>query len=216
MDFYAYLQGLLYGFVLALMLGPVFFALLQASILHGFRAGARMAFGVLGSDALFIGIAIAGTHSFLHSTGFQYWLGVGGGILLIFLGLQSLLKRTVKVATPTTAVALSAAGHARRKAGEILRGFYLNSLNPFAFLFWSGQVLIVSGLPGFGRGQVISYFLGTLTTILGTDLGKAAAAQRLKRLVTPARILIMNRITGAALVMFGLWLLYKVLIAHSL
>ncbi len=47
------IEGMLLGFTLSLMIGPLFFAIVQAGLAGGFRAGAMMAAGIWISDLLF-------------------------------------------------------------------------------------------------------------------------------------------------------------------
>ena len=51
-----YLQGVLYGITLALLIGPVFFALLRVSIERGFTSGAWMALGIAVSESFIIAL----------------------------------------------------------------------------------------------------------------------------------------------------------------
>ena len=50
------LSGITFGLALALMVGPVFFALIQTSLHEGFRAGSFFATGVFISDASLIAL----------------------------------------------------------------------------------------------------------------------------------------------------------------
>ena len=51
------LKGVVTGFVLSIMIGPVFFVLLETSIKKGVRAALALDLGVLLSDLLYILIA---------------------------------------------------------------------------------------------------------------------------------------------------------------
>ena len=51
------LKGLVTGFILSVMIGPVFFVLLETSIRKGIKAALAFDFGVLISDILYILIA---------------------------------------------------------------------------------------------------------------------------------------------------------------
>ena len=54
MTFYEIKDAILIGFFLAFMVGPVFFMLIQTSILKGFRAAFIFDLGVVLGDAVFI------------------------------------------------------------------------------------------------------------------------------------------------------------------
>jgi len=48
----AVFNGVIYGLVLAVLVGPVFFTLIQTSIERGFKSGVYVAIGISLSDAL--------------------------------------------------------------------------------------------------------------------------------------------------------------------
>ncbi|TAE06791.1 MAG: LysE family translocator, partial [Bacteroidetes bacterium] len=72
------LKGILSGLVLAMTIGPVFFALLRTSISRGFKSGAFLAIGIATSDA-FIALGFYfGISQFFDftSASFQFWAGL--------------------------------------------------------------------------------------------------------------------------------------------
>jgi threonine/homoserine/homoserine lactone efflux protein len=58
----------------------------------------------------------------------------------------------------------------------------------------------------------VYFFGGTLLTVLATDIGKAYAAYNIKRFLTDRMIGIFNKIAGIGLIVFGLFLIVKVII----
>ena len=52
--FAAILEGLEMGLLLSMMIGPVFFALVNTSLDHGFKQSAILAFGVFLSDLVYV------------------------------------------------------------------------------------------------------------------------------------------------------------------
>ena len=128
----ALFNGIAFGLVLAFLVGPVFFALLQTSLEHGFYAGAKMIVGIALSDILFILVAYFGMAPIAHTPEFQYWMGiVGGGIMIVF-GLAALFKKQPKQ-TDTRQEKTFKRIRGWRLA---LRAFALNGLNPFVLIFW--------------------------------------------------------------------------------
>ena len=65
MDFYNIKNALLIGFFMAFMIGPVFFMLIQTSILKGARAAIIFDLGVIIGDICFILLAYYGSRSLL-------------------------------------------------------------------------------------------------------------------------------------------------------
>ena len=91
--FQDFLKAIPIGFGLAFMIGPVFFMLIQTSILKGARAAIVFDLGVITADVIFILFAYFGSHQFLMKVKDDPNLYfIGGGILFIY-GLGMFLKR---------------------------------------------------------------------------------------------------------------------------
>ncbi len=90
------INGLLFGLLLCVLIGPVFFALIQNAIEKGFFSGFFMAVGIALSDTIYILITYLGISQLVDNPSFNMWLGgVGGGIMLIF-GMTYMLKPVPK------------------------------------------------------------------------------------------------------------------------
>lgn len=201
-------QGIGFGLVLAVLLGPVFFALIQTSITKGFTAGAFMAMGIVFSDACCILISYFGLLQFIQQPGTLRFIGLLGGVFMVGYGLFLLLNRKVMMHSPENPIEKNM----RLKGGSLLKGFALNILNPFVIIYWLGVSSLVSAIPDFGRADKGLFFVGTLGTVLVTDLLKAYGAKKLRRFVTRTVILWLNRISGSVLLVFGIKILYDVLV----
>ncbi len=202
--FTSVLQGISLGLVLALMIGPVFFMLLNTSIKKGFKPAAYLALGVALSDLLFIGIAVFGSSRIEAFNNHEKIIGWAGGLLLITFGLFSILK-PAKVSPKD----LVLPDDSKTMLIDTAKGFMLNSLNPFVLIFWIGVAgALHSGQIIEGRDQFL-FFSAVVFTVFGTDLLKAFLASRLKKLLTARFLLWLNRISGAGLILFGIRLLVK-------
>src|SRR6478736_2381031 len=94
-------QGIKLGVVLAFLIGPVFFTIIQTSIERGFWNGVGVALGVSFSDAISIVVCYLGASQILNNKELQVYLAYGGGTLIIFFGLYNILvksRRTVDTA----------------------------------------------------------------------------------------------------------------------
>ena len=192
-------NGILYGFLLTLMIGPVFFALIQTSIEKGFNSGASMAVGIALSDALYVVVASLGVAVLAKSPSFQAWLGLIGGIILLVFGMANFLKKLKETAP---AVELKSSGTVWREVGK---GFILNGINPFVLLIWFGVGVAVMN---YNQQQKIAFFGGALATVLLTDFLKAYSATKLRRWLTSKFIHRMNKLVGVALMVFSIKLFY--------
>lgn len=199
------IEGILLGLTLSLMVGPLFFSIVQAGLAGGFRAGAMVATGVWASDIVFAVLAYFGSAaltSFIALPNFRLWAGLLGGLVLIIFGLVSLLKRPVRVP------ALSAAFPAPNLWHYAGRGFLINALNPFTVFFWIG---IGSGVIATHRSEggatPLYFFGGMLCTVALTDLLKAWGAKTLRQWLTPLHLHWLQKSIGILLIIFGIVLL---------
>ena len=59
-------NGVLFGLLLTIFIGPVFFALIQTSVHRGFIYGVFMALGIALSDAIYVFLAYLGLSKILN------------------------------------------------------------------------------------------------------------------------------------------------------
>ena len=87
MDFYDIKNAIILGFFLSFMIGPVFFMLIQTSILKGARAAIMFNVGVILGDIVFIVIAYYGSRHLLERIKDDPRLFFIGGLILVVYGL---------------------------------------------------------------------------------------------------------------------------------
>ena len=129
-------------------------------------------------------------------------MGIMAGVVLIVFGALH-FKRPVPLSNDTVDIALPSSGE------MLLKGFFLNSLNPAVWLLWLGNVTAVGKTMTYSVIKMIVYFSITLGLVLLVELGKVSAANKLKQVLTPQKMYIVNIITGLLLVIFGLVLTYN-------
>ena len=197
------LEGILLGLTLSLMIGPLLFAIVQAALEKGMHAGIAVAMGLWISDLLFILLIYSGSAalgSFAALPHFKWYAGLLGGSLLFFFGLGALInQREIHLAK----------GQVRSGTlvNYFLRGFLLNTINPFTVFFWLG---IGSGIVATNRDQgfdLFRFFLGMMITLALTDVLKAWGAKHLRNWLTPAHIQRVQQGIGMLLIIFGLVLI---------
>ena len=96
MDIYDFKNAFLIGFFMAFMIGPVFFMLIQTSILKGARAAISFDVGVISGDITFILIAYFGSRSLLEKIKDDPRLFFIGGLVLIIYGLITYFDKQSK------------------------------------------------------------------------------------------------------------------------
>ncbi|AWW31652.1 LysE family translocator [Echinicola strongylocentroti] len=197
-------EGIGMGLVLSLIIGPVFFALIQNSIEHGFRISMFMALGILLSDTVYVVISYFGVSFLTNNPAFKAGLGYVGGAIMIGFGLASFFKKGVS--RPNSG-GVSQKTPPRRRKG-FLKGLSLNGVNPFVLLFWISIAGVVQLKKRYGPGDVFVFYVGMLLTVFSVDLLKVYIAKRLSKFITPRLMMHMNRAVGVILVVFGIRLLW--------
>ncbi|MFN0187089.1 MAG: LysE family translocator [Bacteroidia bacterium] len=205
----AIVSGLTLGFVLSLLVGPVFFLLIDTSIKKGFKRGVYLAMGVLLSDMFYIAITYFSSVASGVMQNYQWEIGWAGGILLMVFGIVTILKKPhIKSAD----LDLSEKGSSVWV--EVLKGFLMNLLNPFVLIFWLGVSGSVSSGKSFTYMHTVIFFSTVLITVFLTDVIKAWSASKLRTFLKPTLLIWVNRISGTGLLLFGVRMIYKMLFSH--
>ena len=204
--FDAIFSGFGTGIILSLMLGTVFFALVQNSVDFGYKSGIFIALGVIISDIFFISAAILGTSFLPDMPRIPFYSSFLGGTLLIILGLVSIFKRNPKLVYPKT------------KFGNLMyyfsTGFLLNALNPINFFFWVAIVAYLRTEKLFALPKQIVFFASCLSAVFATEITISYFASRLRKLFTPLVLRRINQVSGLIFVGFGIKLLYDAIMKY--
>lgn len=195
-------SGISFGLLLAVMLGPVFFALLQTSLHEGFKAGISLAFGVFLSDAVLVVLCytFASFISLLDSH--NNLIALIGGVLFIGFGVYTFFLRIKMKEVDDNKKTVH--------AHFVLKGFLLNILNPAVLLFWLGVVGLVTVKEGYDLSHKTTFLSSVILTIFATDILKSFISHRIKRILKPKVMLWMNRIIGIILVGFGVNMILQI------
>ena len=195
------------GFLLAFLVGPVFFVLLETAALKGFRAAFIFDIGVVLADITFILIAYFSTNQLLAKVKDDPALFIFGGMLLAMYGVISFLRvKNNKLEDdehPTVVMSK------RNYFGLMVKGFLLNFINIGVLGFW--LVILISAGPALDMDsdRLLLFFGGILSTYLITDIFKILLAKKLRSKLTPTRISIIKRSISVLMFVFGLILISK-------
>jgi len=204
-----FLEGIIFGLTLAMLLGPALFALIQTSIHRGFTSGFFLAFGIFLSDIMLVVLCFLGALQILSNDYNRLFFGIVSGLILIGYGIIT-FSRKVEMAN-------NGNHEESKKPGfltYIFKGFFLNGTNPFAWLFWMGLTVGVTSNYGDDKDAAAFFFTGALATVFGTDLIKAFIARKLKSFLNNHTIKILNQLVGVILGIFGIILIVRALIYH--
>jgi threonine/homoserine/homoserine lactone efflux protein len=205
------IQGILLGISLSFLVGPLFFTVVQAGIEQGFRAGIAVAAGIWLSDVLFVAAILWGVETLAAVTalsGFKFWSGILGGLLLLAFGAGSFFSKV-----HSTPDILGSKAPKRSYFNWWLRGFLINTINPGTIFFWLGIVSAVVVPNGWHQQESLVFFGGMLGTLVLTDTLKAWAAKSIRGWLTPQHILHLQKAIGLLLMIFGFVLICKALAA---
>lgn len=198
------LNGVKFGVVLAFLIGPVFFTIIQVSVEKGFWRGVMVALGISLSDTIYVTICYFGLIQLINDAQFRMGMAYVGGSILILFGLYHLLVKSRKK------------NNEEYKQDEkkpfyryFFKGFIINGLSPSVLIFWVGTISLASIDFGYSKGsQFFVFFCSLLSTVLLTDILKAYLAGKLRTLVTARFLKIMNIILGIALAILGIRLIF--------
>lgn len=202
----AILNGILLGLVLAMLVGPVFFLLIDTSIKRGVLPAVVLSAGVVISDALFVVVTYFSSAALGTLRHFEREFGIASAILLVFFGILSIVKRPDIKSDSIEVVQAASPMYA-----YFLKGFFANMLNPFVLVFWLGVSGTLTAEGIHSDSHTVIFFLAVLLIVFCTDILKAWLAHRLRRILRPGILLWVNRISGLGLLAFGLQMLWKVM-----
>lgn len=193
------IKGIFSGIVLACLIGPVFFTLLQTSIERGFLSGVFVAIGISLCDSFYILVSYFGLIQFLEATNVRHYMAYGGGIILLFFGLYYLLVKSRKLISYDPEKIRNASGF--RLAAK---GFIINGLSPMVLFFWLATVSLATTQLGYTtHTNALIFFASIVITVFITDVIKAKLADKLRILITPRVIRILNIVLGIVMVVFA-------------
>lgn len=188
-----FLQGLLIGATLTVMIGPITFTILDSSLSGGTTHGLAAAMGMWCSDALFISLCYFGAQTLrrsMQSDETTQAAGIIGGCVLIGLGAFIWYARTHQTRQSPHRRIVHLSGH-------WVRGFLVNSFAPFSLVFWPTVTLTIV-LPKTGSGAHASaFYLGVMSMIMLGDTLKAVFAGWISRRISG--VMMFRLRTGLAL-----------------
>ena len=193
---------------MAFMIGPVFFMLLQTSILKGAKAAIIFDLGVILGDITFILISYFGSRSLLEKIKDDPRLFFIGGLVMIIYGLITYIdKENKKESLETSEIIDVPVSNNYLKL--FVKGFFLNFINIGVLAFWLGTVLVVGPTLNMNEKSILIYFSVIILGYFVTDLGKIFLAKQLKDKLTNNVVFRIKRVMGIILIIFGVFLMLK-------
>ncbi len=199
------LEGIIVGVTLSILIGPVFFQLIQATIENGVRAGLIYASGIWLSDIIFIFLTIfACSQISQFEKDFHHGLNIASSLLLIGFGIVNFIQKP-KILTEQNN------NYTLQSGIYFVSGFVVNSINPATTLIWIALASRLQIMKINTTALITAYFLSIWLTIALFDLLKIAFAKKLKSNLNQQNLSLLNKIIGGTLCACGIFLILKML-----
>ena len=212
-----FLQAIGIGFLLSVMVGPVFFVLLETSITKGIRAALALDIGVFISDILYILFALSFVDqiSSINSGENKLIFGFIGGSIFIIYGIFYFFKKSkmadLTLEAENTSKEVAAAPKDYLLLG--LKGFILNIANPAVIFYWLSILSLAAQSVPDNTKNPNTWILLFLSILLGTyfsvDVLKVFTAKRLRTLVNQNLLNALNILIGLIFFLTGIFQIIK-------
>lgn len=198
----SFLQGILFGLGLSILVGPILFILVQVSLERGYRSGLVVAIGIWISDLMYIlssYLLITLLDIDLLDPDLRFYFAMIGGTVLLAVGVGMFTR---KAAEPVIHTEWSG----KKLFYFLSLGFSTNTFNPFTVFFWF--TIMATQLAEGGPGNAVAAFvIGVLMTLMITDSSKVLAAHWVRRYLKPRTVIAIRKVSASIIVAFGLWLI---------
>jgi threonine/homoserine/homoserine lactone efflux protein len=199
-----FLQGLIIGFAIAAPVGPIGILCIHRTLSLGRKYGFLSGLGAATADAFYGTVAAFGltiVSGFLIQQ--QVWLRLVGGLFLCYLGIKTILSKTVK------------------DAESVNPGSYLNAYGSIFLLTLTNPLTILSFaaiFAGIGLVNTHGNYFYSIVTVMGVFLGSATwwfilstVTSLFRGRIKVSGLIWINRISGLVILGFGIAALATVL-----
>jgi threonine/homoserine/homoserine lactone efflux protein len=196
-------QGLGFGLILQISVGPVCIAVLHQGVSQGFRQAWAMAWGAAFVDALYIVLSVLGVSALLQIGPARVAIGLAGAGLLVYFGLRYL-------SAPAQMVRVEASDASLGRS--FAYGVGLTLTNPLTILFWVGVLGAMMSSHSFDQpGGVVLFAAGCVAATVLFLTSVALAGHLLERVLDDRLALWLNRAVGLFLIGFAVKLMVDLL-----
>jgi len=192
-----FLKGLLFGFILAATVGPMWILCLRRTLAQGPLVGFASGMGIAVADGFYGTVAAFGITAVSDVLlRYSFWIGLVGAVFLVYLGVSTLLSKPALDREPERQASL---------AGAFLSTLGLTLANPPTILAFAA---IFAGL---GLAANADYEAAALI-VAGVVLGSAGwwtilplGAGALRGRIGPRLFRAINVISGLSILCFAFW-----------
>ena len=184
------------GVVIAAPVGAMAMLLVQRTLAHGWRAGAATGAGIATADGTYAALAAFGVTAVSQwLVTYQTWFRIVGGLALIWLGWRALR-------TPPTHRAADARDSVRL-APLYTSAVGLTLTNPMTIMAFAAVFASAGLVAQAGPGSALAVTLGVACGSMLWWLALTTGVWAVRHAVSDRSMLVVNRISGAVLIAFG-------------
>jgi threonine/homoserine/homoserine lactone efflux protein len=206
----AIFKGLGLGLILAVSVGPVIFTILKQSINNGHQGGFSFVGGVWVSDIIWVLISNLFSSLVMELLNYKVTIGVIGALFVFSLGIFYVFFKKVKV-DDNNVILIDFGRKDFTKA--FMSGFIINTLNPSVIFFW------LINTTAFASSHSVSERIVLFSVCLGiniiADILKVVLAAKIRHKFNPHNISIINKVSGAILIIFAISIAYGILFLNK-
>jgi len=201
------------GFLLTVVLGPIFFLVIETAVLKGFKAALVLDIGAVLADVVYILLIYYSTSSLLEKIKDNPYLFFSGGVFLVVYSSVTFFKewKTFKKAD-TKEISVPYVTQNIETTNFLLlfvKGFVLNLINIGVLGFWLTVIVTIGPQLEMDSERMYSFFTTTLVVYLGIDMIKMFYAKRLQSKLTLGRMFYLKAFVSTVMFLFGLILIGK-------
>lgn len=200
------LSAIFPGFILSIMIGPVFFVLLETSVVKGFRAAISFDLGVVLADIIFILIAYFSSYRLIESIKDDPALFIFGGLVMFTYGIISFVKN--KKENKKGIDEEDPAELAKNNYLSLfIKGFFLNFINVGVLGYWLVILITIGPKMELNPTRMFTFLTTMVATYFVIDIFKILLAKQLRNKLNPKNIRLIKKFISVVLMASGVFLL---------
>ncbi|WP_454191155.1 LysE family transporter [Paenibacillus sp. Marseille-Q7038] len=194
------LSYIILGLTLAAPIGPVNSARIDKGIKNGFWHAWIVGAGSMLADAAFMLCIFLGLVHFLYIPFVQVFLWLFGGFVLIYSGIESIIKVN-KINLSEVIIKKDS------MLSCFLLGFFMSITSPLSILFWLGIYgsILAKTATSFGTSHLLLYSGMIFLGLMIWDLFVAGLTTGLRRFLNDKLLATISVISGISLIGFGVY-----------
>ncbi len=197
-----YLNGLKFGMILQLAIGPLCIMVFNIANNTGFSQAFSLVIAVTLIDALYILLACLGINKLINNDLFKKFSSLIGGLVLLFFGISIILSSFKTSIIPELNLKYTC-------LGTFIQGLILTLSNPITIIFWGGILTAEIIKKNLQKKELFVFSLGLISSTILFLTMIALLGTVLSEFITPKMSQILNIITGAIILYFGLNMLFR-------